>query len=173
PNAPCDMLGSVLEWTADDWTGKRGYKVVRGASYAVSPDAGWLATIHARTAVPAKTADAELGYRCVKGDAIALTPKPVAPTPKPKPPEPCDGRSLLVDAKEANARGQFEQAIAIAQKALACQEVIGAPQLHAAIVFGACHLGRGAVAKKHFPNVPRRRERQLVQVCSTKGIELP
>jgi len=43
---------------------------VRGASFAVSPDAGWLASIHARTAVPVKTADAELGFPCVKGDAI-------------------------------------------------------------------------------------------------------
>jgi serine/threonine protein kinase len=171
PNAPCDMLGSVLEWTADEWAGKRGHKVVRGASYAVSPDAGWLATIHARTAVPAKTADAELGYRCVKGEAIA--PKPTPPKPPPKPPEPCDSRSLLVDAKEANARGQYAQAIASAQKGLGCPEVAAAPQLHAAIVFGACHLGRSAIAKKHFPNIPRRRERQLVQVCGSRGIELP
>jgi serine/threonine protein kinase len=172
PNAPCDMLGSVLEWTADDWPGKKGHKVVRGASFAVSPDAGWLASIHARTPVPAKTEDAELGFRCVKGEAIAATPKPPKPT-TPKPPEPCDGRSLLDEAKAANARGQFAQAIATAQKGLGCKDAVGAPQLHAAIVFGACHLGKGALAKSHFPRVPPRRERQLVQVCRTNGIELP
>lgn len=174
PDAPCDMLGSVLEWTADDWAGKKGHKVVRGASFAVSPDAGWLASIHARTAVPAKTADAELGFRCVKGEAITAVKQ--TSTPAPKPPQPlgeCGERSLLVDTKAANQRGQYAQAIAIAQKALSCKDPAGAPQLHAAIVFAACNLGRASLAKTHFPQVPARRERQLVEVCRTKGIELP
>jgi formylglycine-generating enzyme required for sulfatase activity len=61
----CDMLGSVLEWTATDGT-KPGTKVVRGASFRVSPAAGWQASIHFRIAVPADRGDAEVGFRCVK-----------------------------------------------------------------------------------------------------------
>jgi len=61
----CDMLGSVLEWTATDGA-KPGTKVVRGASFQVSPTAGWQASIHFRTAVPANQGDVEVGFRCVK-----------------------------------------------------------------------------------------------------------
>ncbi|MBA3459797.1 MAG: protein kinase [Deltaproteobacteria bacterium] len=61
----CDMLGSVLEWTSTDGP-KRGTKIVRGASFTVSPDAGWAASIHFRTAIPAGRGDAEVGFRCVK-----------------------------------------------------------------------------------------------------------
>ncbi len=173
PNAPCDMLGSVLEWTADDWPGKKGQKVVRGASFAVSPDAGWLATIHARTAVPAKTADAELGFRCVKGEAVKPPPpKPIAPKP-PKPPEPCEVPTLRDDAKAANQSGDYARALALAQKGLLCTGGASDPQLHAAVVFAACNLGKAALAKSHFGQVPPRRERQLVKACAAKGIELP
>jgi hypothetical protein len=168
PNAPCDMLGSVLEWTADDWPGKKGFKVVRGASFAVSPDAGWLATIHARTAVTAKTADAELGYRCVKGEPIA---KPVPP--KATPPKPCDGRELFEKARDANKAGDYATGLATAQKALACKNSGADPQVHAAIVVAACALGQSAVAKQHFRDAPERRTRQLVKMCSAKGIQLP
>ena len=61
----CDMLGSVLEWTTSDGT-KRGTKIVRGASFTVSPDAGWQASIHFRVGVDEKTGDPEVGFRCVK-----------------------------------------------------------------------------------------------------------
>ena len=61
----CDMLGSVLEWTATDGA-RAGTKVVRGASFQVSPTAGWQASIHFRTAVPADKGDIEVGFRCVK-----------------------------------------------------------------------------------------------------------
>ncbi|MGE0396331.1 MAG: protein kinase [Kofleriaceae bacterium] len=170
PGGPCDMLGSVLEWTADDWRGKRGYKVVRGASYAVSPDAGWLATIHARTAVPAKTADAELGFRCVKGEAIASAPpKPPAPS---KPQAPCNSRELLDQAKDANRRGLHAEALEAAMKAVSCKDAANLPQVRVAIVLAACNLGKGSIAQKYFPGVPERRERQLVSFCRAKGIAL-
>jgi serine/threonine-protein kinase len=61
----CDMLGSVLEWTATDGA-KAGTKVVRGASFRVSPAAGWEASIHFRTAPRADKGDIEVGFRCVK-----------------------------------------------------------------------------------------------------------
>ncbi len=79
----CDMLGGVLEWTAD--AGARGTRVVRGSSYAVSPGAGWAASVHSRVLVPPKTADHEIGFRCAystdtgaskPGDAIKPIPKP-------------------------------------------------------------------------------------------------
>ena len=174
---PCDMLGSVLEWTADDWPGKKGHKVVRGASFAVSPDAGWIASFHARTAVPAKTADPELGYRCVKGEPMLATAPPAptpAPTPKPPQPAPCDGKELFAKARSLNASGDFASALSAAQRALECsQDSALAPHLHAAVVHAACSLGKGALAKSHFHQVPLRRERQLVKVCAAKGIQLP
>ena len=61
----CDMLGSVLEWTATDGA-KPGTKIVRGASFRVSPTAGWQASIHFRTAIAADRGDVEVGFRCVK-----------------------------------------------------------------------------------------------------------
>ena len=61
----CDMLGSVLEWTSTDGA-KAATKVVRGASFQVSPTAGWQASIHFRAAVPAAQGDIEVGFRCVK-----------------------------------------------------------------------------------------------------------
>ena len=64
PEGVCDLLGNVMEWTADDWPGKPDHKVVRGASWAVAPDAGWYATIHARVPVPPTTTDPEIGFRC-------------------------------------------------------------------------------------------------------------
>ena len=70
----CDMLGSVYEWTTDDWPAKKGYKTVRGASYAVSPTAGWPATIHARAGASARTGDPEVGFRCV------IAASPTSPT---------------------------------------------------------------------------------------------
>ncbi|MBL0213468.1 MAG: protein kinase [Myxococcales bacterium] len=62
----CDMLGSVLEWTADDGP-RPGTKIARGASFTVSPDAGWQASIHFRVAVTASKGDPEVGVRCVSG----------------------------------------------------------------------------------------------------------
>jgi serine/threonine-protein kinase len=66
PDGVCDLLGNVMEWTADDW-GKgapAGSKVVRGASYTVAPTAGWYASIHARLPLAPDTADGEVGFRC-------------------------------------------------------------------------------------------------------------
>ena len=62
----CDMLGSVLEWTTSDGGAKPGAKIVRGASFTVSPEAGWQASIHFRVGVDARKGDPEVGFRCVK-----------------------------------------------------------------------------------------------------------
>ncbi len=57
----CDLLGNVMEWTADGAGGKR---IVRGASYGVSWRAKWLATIHARLPADPAAPDPEIGFRC-------------------------------------------------------------------------------------------------------------
>ncbi len=62
----CDMLGSVLEWTTSPGTAKRGTKIVRGASFTVSPGAGWQASVHFRVGVDERQGDPEVGFRCVK-----------------------------------------------------------------------------------------------------------
>ncbi|MCA9675405.1 MAG: SUMF1/EgtB/PvdO family nonheme iron enzyme, partial [Myxococcales bacterium] len=67
----CDLLGNVMEWTADAWPDDDSKKVVRGASYRVAPDAGWYASVHARLPVAPATADPEIGFRCA-----ADLPKP-------------------------------------------------------------------------------------------------
>ena len=59
----CDMLGGLHEWTADDFPGKPGMKVVRGASYRIAP--GKAASIHLRAAFDASRGDNSLGFRCV------------------------------------------------------------------------------------------------------------
>jgi len=85
----CDMLGGVLEWTED--AGVNATRVVRGSSYAVSPDAGWLATINARVMVAPKSSDHEIGFRCAASrdasaptGAIIPTPPSLTPTKDPK-----------------------------------------------------------------------------------------
>ncbi len=74
----CDMLGSVAEWTSTDFAGKgaaKGQKVVRGSTYAVSPQmGGWEATIHARSGQARAQRDPEIGVRCVV-DPDPETPK--------------------------------------------------------------------------------------------------
>jgi serine/threonine-protein kinase len=60
----CDLLGNVMEWTADDWPGDPTQKVVRGASFTVSPTARWYASVHARLPLAPTTADHEIGFRC-------------------------------------------------------------------------------------------------------------
>jgi eukaryotic-like serine/threonine-protein kinase len=63
-DAACDMLGGVLEWTST--AGERASRVVRGASYTVSPKAGWQATIQFRAFADPKQPDHEIGVRCAK-----------------------------------------------------------------------------------------------------------
>lgn len=61
----CNMLGSLAEWTSTPWPGTPSARVVRGASVSVGAAAGWYASIHARTKVPANSVDPEVGFRCV------------------------------------------------------------------------------------------------------------
>jgi serine/threonine-protein kinase len=63
----CDLLGNVMEWTADPWTRptkKADRVVVRGGSYGVDPTDTFYATLHARIAVKPSERDPELGFRC-------------------------------------------------------------------------------------------------------------
>jgi serine/threonine-protein kinase len=73
PAGVCDLLGNVMEWTADEWPGDSTQRVVRGASFTVSPTAKWYASIHARLPLPPTTADPEIGFRCA-ADAPASAP---------------------------------------------------------------------------------------------------
>ncbi|MEO7092943.1 MAG: SUMF1/EgtB/PvdO family nonheme iron enzyme, partial [Polyangiales bacterium] len=66
PRGLCDMLGSVLEWTSTDGVVRPQTKIVRGASFTVSPSAGWQASIHFRLGVDERKGDPEVGVRCVK-----------------------------------------------------------------------------------------------------------
>ncbi|MCW5801929.1 MAG: protein kinase [Deltaproteobacteria bacterium] len=65
----CDMLGGVVEWTADG-VGKN--KVARGASYKVAPTAGWQASIRARALLAPAAVDDEVGFRCAFGDGVPV-----------------------------------------------------------------------------------------------------
>ncbi len=62
----CDLLGNVMEWTADRWPGDESKIVVRGASYGISPGAGWYASVHARLNWAPDAPEAEIGFRCAQ-----------------------------------------------------------------------------------------------------------
>ena len=66
----CDLLGNVAEWTATVWPDDPKKRVVRGASFRVSPSEPFYASIHARFGLDAGARDAEVGFRC------ARTPEP-------------------------------------------------------------------------------------------------
>jgi serine/threonine-protein kinase len=69
PDGVCDLLGNVMEWTADAWTRPKpraGRRVVRGGSFRVDPSDNFYATMNARVAAAPGTPDPELGFRCAK-----------------------------------------------------------------------------------------------------------
>ena len=165
----CDMLGSVLEWTADDWPRSKGTKIARGSSFKVSPDAGWQASIHFRVAAPASKADEEVGVRCVIGDEPPRAAVPVRPPP-PKAP-PCDPAALFEETRTANKAGKYEEAIAAAKRALACNP--GDPLIEGAITFAACKSGNTKVALAHYKLALPGRLPALRQNCRKMGIDLP
>ncbi|MEZ4367338.1 MAG: bifunctional serine/threonine-protein kinase/formylglycine-generating enzyme family protein [Kofleriaceae bacterium] len=72
PQGLCDMLGNVAEWTSTQTAA--GRQIIRGASYAVAPTAGWYATIHARVEARITTHDPEIGVRC----ALTIPTEPPA-----------------------------------------------------------------------------------------------
>jgi len=180
----CDMLGGVIEWTADGTKDK----VVRGASFTVSPTAGWQASIHFRTAVP-PTADAEVGFRCAwskeptretTGDTTSppVAP-PVAPAPQvaQRPPEPakpvvnCDD----VDGQYQEVRrllsgGAFAATIAKAEAAIACRpENRG----YVFVALAACKMNNGAKANAAAAKITGAGQRGLVaQSCATAGVPI-
>ena len=69
-DAVCDLLGNVMEWTRD---GTAAARIARGASYNVSAQGQWFATIQARASVPPERVDPELGFRCA-ADAPTSAP---------------------------------------------------------------------------------------------------
>jgi eukaryotic-like serine/threonine-protein kinase len=70
PDGVCDLLGNVMEWTADAWreaggpAADPGRKTVRGASYRVGPVARWYASPYARLELGETEHDPEVGFRC-------------------------------------------------------------------------------------------------------------
>jgi len=64
PDGVCDLLGNVMEWTADDAKGKPGMKVVRGGSIGVGPTDEYYASIHARVPYSSSEGNQEIGFRC-------------------------------------------------------------------------------------------------------------
>ncbi len=69
PAGLCDMLGSLLEWTASPYSIKHPEMVVRGSSYRIAADDKEIViSIDNRQAIDPSSTDNELGFRCAKGD---------------------------------------------------------------------------------------------------------
>jgi serine/threonine protein kinase len=68
PEGVCDLLGNVSEWTADPWPSDASARIVRGGSFAVSPQQRFWTTPYARTKLAADTGDAEIGFRCARDE---------------------------------------------------------------------------------------------------------
>ncbi|MCE9572739.1 MAG: protein kinase [Deltaproteobacteria bacterium] len=67
PSGICDLLGNVMEWTADPWqqpSPKPDRRVVRGGSFRVAAADRFYASVDARTPAPPATPDPEVGFRC-------------------------------------------------------------------------------------------------------------
>jgi eukaryotic-like serine/threonine-protein kinase len=69
PEGVCDLLGNVMEWTADPWReggepAGDGQRAIRGASYRVGPVARWYASPYARAHLGEDAHDPEVGFRC-------------------------------------------------------------------------------------------------------------
>ena len=179
----CDMLGGVIEWTAD--AGAKGNdKVVRGAAFTVSAAAGWAATIFFRTSVP-PTADPEVGFRCAWSKNSALRPEPDAPktgelpptepkvaTPAPKPSQACDDvEGMYQEARRLTATGNHAAAIAKAEAAIACKPE---PRGYVTIAIAACSSGNASKAAAAGAKLQGPGQRMVVgQACAEAGIALP
>jgi serine/threonine protein kinase len=185
----CDMLGGVIEWTADG----AKEKVVRGASFTVSPTAGWNASIHFRYLAP-PTPDAEVGFRCAWSpggnqeptktgeapkdpppDAPKDPPKPApkvggGPPPVPKPTVNCDDvEALFRDARQAYIGGQYAMAIQKAEQAVKCKPE---DRGYVTIAMAACKTNNVAKAKQAESRIGPARRNMIRQVCAQAGITL-
>jgi len=170
----CDMLGGVVEWTADG----PGKKMVRGSGHTVSATEGWMATIHFRQLIE-PGADAEVGFRCAwsKGTPPATKPGHAAATPAPPPPpvnkpppvKRCDIDGMHRAAQQSLLSGQFAAALRKADEILACQPD---KRAHAIAGVAACKLGNAARARTAFKNVDDRIARRIRQACRLAGIPL-
>jgi serine/threonine protein kinase len=166
----CDMLGGVIEWTAD---GAKD-KVVRGAAFTVSAAAGWPATIFFRTSVP-PTADPEVGFRCAwsKGGPEAASSVTVPPPPPAqKPSQACeDVDGMYQEARRLTATGNHAAAIAKAEAAIACKPE---PRGYVTIAIAACSSRNAEKAKSVADKIQGPGQRMVVgQACADAGIELP
>ncbi|MBA2544150.1 MAG: protein kinase [Deltaproteobacteria bacterium] len=182
----CDMLGGVIEWTAD---GTPKGKIVRGASFTVSPAAGWQASIHFRTEVP-PTADDEVGFRCawskeLKGaktgdatpvdrDAIAQPQTTVLASTtlaKPSPPASCDDvEGQYQEARRLAVNASYAAAIAKAEAAVRCKpENRG----YVTIAIAACGMKNAAKANAAVAKISGPGQKHFVgQTCEQSGIRI-
>jgi serine/threonine-protein kinase len=176
----CDMLGGVIEWTAD---GSAKGKTVRGASFTVSPAAGWQATIHFRTDVP-PTADPEVGFRCAwskdlkgakTGDVSPVKPDDKtkdgpSPTTKLIPPSfACDDvESLFRDARRAFQEGNPAVAIQKAEQAVKCKPE---DRGYVTIALAACKMKNATKARAALSKIAGPGKRHVIQrACADAGV---
>ncbi len=174
----CDMLGGVLEWTAD---AEKDKKVVRGASFTVSPTAGWQASIHFRY-LAAPTADPEIGFRCAWSKESAPPAKTgdtgtsgvdaiAAKIPEAKPAADCgDVEGMYQDARRLVASGSHATGIARAEAAIACKpESRG----YVTVALGACAMKNAGKANAAAAKITGPGQKVFVgQACAQAGVEI-
>ena len=186
----CDMLGGVIEWTAD---AEKDKKVVRGASFTVAPTAGWQASIHFRYLAP-PTADLEIGFRCAWSKDLGVPTKtgdagkPDDDVAKrqaaidaacdagilgkaPKPAADCnDVDAMYVEARRMVSSGNHAAGIAKAEAAIACRpESRG----YVTVALGACAMRNAGKANAAAAKVTGPGQRSFVgQTCAQAGIAI-